>query len=257
MMIGDHPASLGLVEARRRAATADGRRPRMYAWLAVSFFAALLGRTEEERQAREHAERLQVELRTTEAAGTLTTNLGVAALACGRAAEAAELFARACAAHEATGDAAHLSTAAAYHAHALLLTGDHRAARQQVNLALETGATDDVLTQGLARSALAWLAAADGEDPATVRRHMTDALAALEPTELILDRALVHAACAEAARLLGDDAGSTPPPAAAPSTSTTPRKTSSAPPSNAGCCRRHPRPGGKAGARAGGGGGGG
>jgi hypothetical protein len=43
-----------------------------------------------------------------------------------------------------------------------------------------------------------------GEAPDTVRQHMTDALAALEPTEMILDRALLHAACAEVAQLLGD-----------------------------------------------------
>lgn len=38
-----------------------------------------------------------------------------------------------------------------------------------------------------------------------MRQHMAEAVAALEPTELILDRALVHAACAEAAKLLGDE----------------------------------------------------
>jgi hypothetical protein len=205
MMIGDHPASRGLVEARRRLNTADGRRQRTFAWTAVAFFAALLGRAEEEQQAREHAERLQAELgtyATTEAGGNF---FGFAALACGNAAEAAELLARTCAAEEATGDAGHLSTTAALHAHALLLTGDHHTARQQVNLALAIGSADDVLTQGLARSALAWLAARDGEDPGAVRQHMTDALAALEPTELVIDRALVHTACAEAARLLGDE----------------------------------------------------
>jgi class 3 adenylate cyclase len=206
MMIGDQPASLGLAEARlRTTGTADGRLPRMYAWTAICFFTALLGRTDEERQAIEQANRLQVALRSSYSAGFLANSRGIAALACGRAAEALELFARAYAALEAGGDTGHLSSVAAYQAHALLLTGDQPTARQQVNLALETGSTDDVLTQGLARCAIAWLAAADGDDPATVRRHMSDALATLEPSEMILDRALAHAACAEAAHLLGDD----------------------------------------------------
>jgi AAA ATPase domain/Adenylate and Guanylate cyclase catalytic domain len=202
-MIGRHPAWPGLVEARRQVAMTDGRMARMVAWTAVSFFAALQGRTEEERQAGERAEQLHAELQTYP--GAVTNPLGVAALACGRPYEAVNLFARGCAALELAGDTSGLSTSAAYHAHALLLTEEPGPARQQVDRALETGATDDVLTQGLARSALAWLAAVDGDHPATVRRHMTDALAALEPTDLLLDRALVHAACAEAARLLGDE----------------------------------------------------
>ena len=205
MEFGSRPASLGLVEARRRVATAQGRLPRIYAWVAVSFFAAMLDRTEEERQAREHAEQLQVELRNSWTAAWMMTHLGVAALACGRPADAAELFAGASAVHEATGAAGLLSTTAGYHAHALLLIGDQPEARRQVDRALETGSTDDVLTQGLARSALAWLTAVDGDDPAIVQGHMTDALAALEPTDLVMDLAFVYAACAEAAQLLGDD----------------------------------------------------
>jgi hypothetical protein len=179
----------------------------MVAWVAVSFFAALLGRTEEAQQARERAERLQVELATADAAATLTFILGEAALACGRATEAGELLARACTVHETTGAVGLLCTDAALYAHALLLVGDHRSARRQVHRAIETGSSDDVLTQGLARSALAWLAAVDGEDPLVVRRHMTDALAALEPTQFLIALALTHCACAEAALLIGDHSG--------------------------------------------------
>lgn len=204
MVVGEHPASQGLVQGQRVAATADARVPRLNAWIAVAFYAALLGNIEEERRSREHAEQLEAELRTSDAAATLTGYVGFAALVCGKAAEAAGLLARTCAVRQATGDVAILSTDAAHYAHALLLSGDHDKGRQQVNLALEVGSTDDVLTQVLARSALAWVAAAEGEDRATVRRHMADALAALEPTELVMDRALVHAACAEAAGLLGD-----------------------------------------------------
>ncbi len=208
MQAGDRPASLGLAECRRRTATASGRLPRMIAWAAVSYFAALLGHSEEASQARYHAEQLLAELktpRTSDAASNLASVLGVTALACGRAQEAVEVFAGISAEHEANGAVAYLSTYAAYHAHALLLTGEHRAARQQVYRALQTGSTNDVLTQGLAHSALAWLAAADREPPASVRQHMTDALAALEPTDGVMARALVHLACAEATRLIGDD----------------------------------------------------
>ncbi len=59
MMVGEHPASQGLVQGQRVAATADGRVPRLNAWIAVAFCAALLGNIEEERRAREHAEQLE------------------------------------------------------------------------------------------------------------------------------------------------------------------------------------------------------
>ncbi len=59
---GDLPASMGLAESRRQLATAEGRLPRMNAWAFVCYFAALLGRSEEEQEAREHADRLQAEI---------------------------------------------------------------------------------------------------------------------------------------------------------------------------------------------------
>ena len=205
MINGGHPASLGLLEARRQADTADGGRlARMITWVAVSFFATLLGRTEQAQQAREQAERLQAELGTADASETVTGTLGRAALACDGAEEAAELFARQCSTLEEVGGSAYLSTAAGYHAHALLAIGDHRSARRQVDRAIETGGSDDVLTQGLASSALAWLAAAEGGNIDDVRQHMNAALAVIDPTELLLDRALIHSACAEAAGLIGD-----------------------------------------------------
>jgi hypothetical protein len=73
-----------------------------------------------------------------------------------------------------------------------------------VTRSLEYGAIDDVVTQGMARSALAWLTAVEGADAVTVRRHMSEALAVLEPTELVMDLALAYLACVEVARLLGD-----------------------------------------------------
>ena len=204
MVHGKHPASLALIEARRQASTADGRQLRLLTWTRVCFLAQMLGRTEEAHQAREHTESLRLELRDSLATVGATWHLGMAALACGRAAEAAELLARTCAVHESAGATGYLSTTAGYYAHALLLTGDRPGGRRQVDRALETGSTDDVLTQGLARSALAWAIAADGDDPAMCGKRWQPQLAALEPTDLLLDRALVHAACAEAARLIGD-----------------------------------------------------
>ena len=65
-------------------------------------------------------------------------------------------LARTCTVHESTGAASLLVVVGRFYAHALLLIGDRSGARRQVDRALETGSTDDVLTQGLARSALAW-----------------------------------------------------------------------------------------------------
>lgn len=135
----------------------------------------------------------------------LTSTIGLVELVCGRAAEAVGPFARTCEIDESTGELAGLSTDAATYAHALLLAGEPAAARQQVNRALEFGATNDVLTQGLARSALAWVSALDGEDPGAIRGHLADGLDALEPTDMLLYRALVHIACSEASRLIGDE----------------------------------------------------
>jgi hypothetical protein len=205
MMIGGTSASTGIIQARLRMTTANTRTSLMNASSAAFFFASLLGLTEEARQARARAEQLQAELGTAESAQFLIGTIGGVALACGNAVEAVELLARVCTIDEGTGDAASLSTDAALHSHALALTLDYAGARQEADRALRSGSTDDVLTQGLARSALAWLTALDGDDPDGVRRQMTAALSFLEPTDLLLARALVHAACAEAAAVLGDE----------------------------------------------------
>jgi hypothetical protein len=135
----------------------------------------------------------------------VNASFGVAALACDRSAEAVEWFARSCADGETTGAIADLSTEVAYYSYALLLAGDRRNARRQAARSLELGSTDDVLTQGLASTVLAWLAAADGASADIVWRQQANALRLLEPTELVLDRGLVHRAGAEAARLIGDE----------------------------------------------------
>jgi class 3 adenylate cyclase len=205
MMLGERPASQGLVEARQMAAAVDGRRLRTLAWGGVCFFATLLGRAEEETQSRELVQRLLPDLRNPQMDAEMHTNFGAAALASGRSAEAVEWFARSCAERQATGAIANLSTDLACYAYALLLAGDHGEARRQVSRSLELGSTDDVLTQALASAVLAWLAAAEGVASDIVWRHHANALRLLEPTELVLDRGLVHRAGAEAARLTGDE----------------------------------------------------
>jgi hypothetical protein len=205
MMLGEKRASTGLVEARQIAASVDGRRLRMIAWGGVCFFATLLGRSQEETQARELVQRLLRELRASPMDAEVSNNFGAAALACGRTADAVEWLARSCAQRETTGAVSNLSTDVAYYAYALLLAGDRGEARRQVARSLELGSTDDVVTQALASTVHAWLAAADGAGPDIVWRHQANALRLLEPTELLLDRALVHRSGAEAARLIGDE----------------------------------------------------
>lgn len=126
MMRGDHPASLGLVQAQQQVATANGRSLRMNAVMVVAFFAALLGLSDEERQARERAETLGIELATPDDTATLTSLLGEAALACGKGAEAVALFAQTSGVLKAAGEVSILSSVAATQAHALLLTGTTR-----------------------------------------------------------------------------------------------------------------------------------
>jgi hypothetical protein len=201
-LYGDLPASRGLSDARHIASTADDRGARSFAWSMVAFFAALLGRTGDERQALAKAYTLEREMRLPSSG--LPGQVGISTLVCGHGREAVDLLGWQLREMEAIGDAGHLSTVAGYQAHALLLVGDHAAARRQASLALSTGSTEDVLTVGLAHSALAWSTAAGGDEPAVVRRHIALALDILEPTDLILNRGMVHAACAEAMSLIGD-----------------------------------------------------
>ena len=208
MVPGKPPASLALIEARRQASTADGRQLRLLTWSKVCFLAQMLGRTEGAHKPSEQTDSLRVELRNSLVTVGVTRDRGIVALACGRAAEAAELLARACPVYESAGGCRLL--------------------------------VDGVLTQGLARSALAWAIAADGDDPATVRKESAAALAALAPTDLLLERALVHAACAEAAQLIGDLAAAVSP-GSTRSPCTTPRRTSSEPRYNGPCWQRSSR----------------
>jgi len=204
-MFGDLPASQGIADARYVATTADDRGARAHAWTTVAFFAELLGREDDERQAIEQAYRLEQERRRPT---NLPYFLGPAALACGQGRDAVDLLAFSLRALDAIGAAGISSTVAGFHANALLLTGDGAAGRRQADLALATGSTDDVTTVGLAQGALAWSAAKNSEAPADVLRHIRHALDAIDTTDQLLARGLVHTVCAEAAQLIGDVAAS-------------------------------------------------
>jgi hypothetical protein len=205
LMAGKRPAAPGLDECRRIATTSDGRVPRMYAWVAVAYFARLLGLTEEQREAVDHAEQLRAELQTADADRAFVLFTACAALACGQAREAALLFQRDCASQELSGDVARLATASAYQAHALLALGDRPGAERQAQRALDLCSTDDILTRALGHSALGWVAAASGAAPNAVRDRVETALAAVQPTELLLDQALVHIAAAASYHSLGNE----------------------------------------------------
>jgi ATP/maltotriose-dependent transcriptional regulator MalT len=62
------------------------------------------------------------------------------------------------------------------------------------------------MTRALLEAAKAWLAALDG-DRSAAATHMRTAVQQL-PHEQLLDRAMIHLACAEASSVLGDLTGS-------------------------------------------------
>lgn len=207
LVLGTCPAEAGLAESRARSAVADERRVKASTAIVVGFFATLLGRTEEAREAKELAERLAVELRSPWVVSGLAMALGGAELTAGELQEALRLMAWGCRELTATGDAAHLSTLAALNAHAHLHAGDVDSARTEVRVALESGSVDDMSTRALAAAALSWLAALDG-DPTASRQHAEGAVRLAETTDQLEGQGLVHVACAEAARIVADPAAS-------------------------------------------------
>ncbi len=201
LMFGDCPAADGLVACRRALEAADHRTARVIPASYLGWFAALLGREGEARDARELAERVAGEV-----GGTLH-QLVTYVRACAEVdvenwPEAARLLDQVCRETEASGDQGRLSTDAAMHALALLHLGRVDAARAQVGLALRSGSAEDVMTHALANAASAWLAALDG-DRAAAELH-TDRGTTLLPREVLSNRATIHVACAEAATVLGD-----------------------------------------------------
>jgi len=135
-------------------------------------------------------------------AKTITYITSFAALYTGQWPAAARLLAEVCADNEHGGEIGVLSTNAAAHAHSLLHVGSKELARERIELSERIGGEDDVLNQGLVHGAQAWLAALDGDRPAW-EHHMAVATVAL-PEEQLLNRAVIHEACAAAAMVLGE-----------------------------------------------------
>jgi class 3 adenylate cyclase len=207
LMEGGQPATRILEAARRATETADGRWPRACAWLSVYACAQMLGHAEEASHALLQVGTVERQRPTAGGADPIGWANHVVArveTACGRGAAVVDRYDRECAALEESGDASHLSTQAALHGYTLLLAGDRGAARARIVQALELGSLDDLVTQGLARASLAWLEAANGAGSEQVRLHIAEATAAVSETEFVLDRAIVHLACSEASRLIGD-----------------------------------------------------
>lgn len=204
MILGRRPAEEGLAESRRLLAQADHRTDRVLTLSYLAYFAGLLTLHEEATQSFARAEQLAAELhpnvsRWVEFLGSL------AALGQGDWPTAAVLCARLRDAGDATGDHDILMSNTALLTHALLHTGEVEEARRRANEAETLNrAAEDVLTRSLITSALGWVAAIDG-DRRSAYGYMQEAIA-VSPPDLLMDRALVHRACAGAAAVMGDQA---------------------------------------------------
>jgi len=200
---GDCPAAAGLAFSREALAAAADRRARGHAAAAIAFFATLLGQPDDAGPAKQLAERLAAEVRSTHAVVQVSVIIGAAELSAGDLKEALRLLSQSCRELTAVGYLSVLSSVAALHAHALLHDGQVEAARSQVETALTTGSSDDAITQGLAAAASAWLAALDGNST-EARRCSTAAIAHLASTDDLESRGLAYSACAHAATVLHD-----------------------------------------------------
>jgi hypothetical protein len=201
LIFDDTPAEQALAESRSLFELAEDRSRRAYTALGVCFFATLLDEREEAGRALALAERLAVGLHES-VPKTITLVTSLAALYTGQWPAAARLLAEVCADNEEGGEIGILSTNAAVRAHALLHMAEPGLAREQLELSQRIGGADDVLNQGLIPGALAWLAALDGDRTAW-ERHIAVATVAL-PDEHLLNRAVIHETCAEAAAVLGE-----------------------------------------------------
>jgi class 3 adenylate cyclase len=197
----DSPAQQGLQESRHQFSLAENRSGRSMTAACIYFFAALLGERDEAAKALDLSQRLAVGLHA-DVANSITMCTGLAELHTGRWPVAARLLADVCGSFREAGEIGFLSTHAAQHAHALLHNGEPEPARRQLELSQRIGGDDDVLNQGLIHGARAWLAALDGDRTAW-QHHVAVATTAL-PDEQLLERALIHETCAEAASALGE-----------------------------------------------------
>jgi class 3 adenylate cyclase len=203
MMNGDCPADIGLTESIRLRVV-DDRFWHALTEAVIGFFATLLGMRETADASWQLSERLARELRAGVTVFVAVTH-GTAAMAVGDWADAAQYLEQVCDLDRRNGNLTVLSTDAALLAHALLHKGEFQLARAQVATAKEFGVDDDAMTEGYVHSADAWLAAHDG-DLASWHREREIATSSLVPEDCLLQRALIHEACAEAALLTGDTA---------------------------------------------------
>jgi hypothetical protein len=200
--VGDCSAERGLQESREILASTEGRQYRSVGAAVGGLFAALLGRQRDSAQAWALADRLAREVPSSLAAVGVAFHRADAMLAIGNWASAAHLMTRVSAQFAESESWSMLSTVAARRAIALLHMREVDAARAEVTRALQHAAEVDVATHAPARAVESWLAAIDGEK--SLARHHAAEATLLLPDEALLDRALVHAACAGAMLALGD-----------------------------------------------------
>jgi hypothetical protein len=201
---GDLPAAAGLAGARRDLERSRFRSERAQAMSTLAHLSGLLGQVEVSADAWAETEALDAELRDPFPKFFIYGKARFALAICDWAA-ADGLLESSAADLEAIGDLAVLSTELAYRAHTRLQLGDVPTARALAARALEVGSSDDVVTLGLAYSALGWIAALD-RDAAAAAELATKALTTL-PVELLNDRAMVHLTAAEADLALGESNG--------------------------------------------------
>jgi hypothetical protein len=203
LLEGDCPADQGLAESKRFAETASGMLPRAYGAMGVTYFATLLGLAEEARTAAQVVEDVVTEVRTLHAVITQAFTVSYAEIAAGDPAEAQRILDRAAQRLGEVGESSYLSTILGLRAHIHLTHGRVTEARSDALRALELGGPDDLLTRAHAEAALGWIAAVDG-DAAEAARLAASSAAALEAGDVLVDRAFVHIAAAEAMQVLGD-----------------------------------------------------
>jgi hypothetical protein len=205
LVMADTHAEAALEECRRAVLAADNRVSRANFAANCAFCAVLLGRSDEAEQAWTIANDLAAQLPPYAALDVEWTHAW-AQICAGDWAAAARPLDLVCARLETSGAWSSLSTQSALSALVLLHTGDVVAARRRVATALRLGSSDDLMTQVWGLAARAWLAALDG-GRAAATRYMDSTVEQL-PDERLLERAVVHIACAEASKLIGDPVGS-------------------------------------------------
>jgi tetratricopeptide (TPR) repeat protein len=202
LLPGDCPVDEALTEIQQVLDETVGRQYRSVAQSMIGTCAALQGRDDDAETAWSQAERLAAEVPGSVAARSLAFWRSEAMIAGGRWSAATSDLELLAARHREAESWGMLSTIEAHHAIVLLQAGQVERAREAVTSALAHAAGDDVATHALAHAALSWLTAVDG-DSLSAQQHAHEATRLL-PKEVLLERALLHGACAEAMLVLGD-----------------------------------------------------